>query len=39
VSHNPSDIILICLFGAQEICLIINFESRNRCYQCLNHAT
>jgi len=27
VSHDPSDIILLCWFGAQETFLIINVEN------------
>jgi len=32
MSHNPSEIILICLFDAQETFLIINVEKSNNIF-------
>ncbi len=41
VSHNPSEIILICSFGAQEtfIFIIMNVENSCASHFCENHNT
>ncbi len=37
VSHDPSEIILICRFAAQETSIIINIETYAAYYFCGNH--